>query len=492
MTSHQHDTGLMWFRRDLRTADNAALYHALKSCRKVYCVFVFDKEILDHLPAKDRRVEFIHDSVTELSAKLQKLSSHGKAQLIVRHAWANTEIPQLAQALKVNAVFANHDYEPQAIARDEKVRLALAAQGQTFHTFKDHVIFEKQEVLTLGAKPFSVFSPYKNAWFKKLDAYQLKAYPSEAYAESLAPIDATHAPNAQQIPSLEDMGFESTGWEDLKLGSGETGGQAMFDAFTGRMQHYDETRNYPAVKGPSYLGVHFRFGTVAIRSLARIAFERQQRGDTGASTWLNELVWRDFYFQILANNPHAATRSFKPEYDRIQWETGQHAQDLFAAWCEGRTGFPIVDAAMAQINQSGYMHNRLRMIVASFLTKDLGLDWRWGERYFAEKLNDFDLAANNGGWQWASSSGCDAQPYFRIFNPKSQSEKFDSQGKFIRRYIPALAELPDKDIHAPELAKPLVLQAAKVHIGKNYPYPVVQHDQARLKTLERYAVVKKS
>jgi deoxyribodipyrimidine photo-lyase len=265
----------------------------------------------------------------------------------------------------------------------------------------------------------------------------------------------------------------------------------LFEDFFERMDDYGDTRDFPAVKGPSYLGVHLRFGTVSVRQLVRIALQRQAAGSTGAAVWLSELVWRDFYFAILSNFPHVAAGAFKPEYDAIQWLGGPVADALFAAWCKGQTGYPLVDAAMAQLNQTGYMHNRLRMVAGSFLVKDLGLDWRWGERYFAEKLNDFDLSANNGGWQWVASSGCDAQPYFRIFNPVSQSEKFDPQGKFIRRYLPQLAKLPDKSIHAPWLAKPLELQAAGITLGTDYPQPVVKHDEARTATLTRYAVVKK-
>jgi deoxyribodipyrimidine photo-lyase len=262
--------------------------------------------------------------------------------------------------------------------------------------------------------------------------------------------------------------------------------------FWPRIDHYDHARNFPAVKGPSYLSVHLRFGTVSIRQLAREALALTQAGNHGASIWLSELIWRDFYAQIMANFAHAMTKSFKPDYDAIKWEHGPHAHKLFDAWCQGRTGYPLVDAAMAQINQTGYMHNRLRMVVASFLVKDLGIDWRWGERYFAEHLNDFDLSANNGGWQWASSTGCDAQPYFRIFNPVSQSEKFDPEGKFIRRYLPQLAALPNAALHAPWAAKPMELAAADFKLGKDYPAPIVMHDEARAKTLLRYAVVKKT
>jgi deoxyribodipyrimidine photo-lyase len=493
-----YDTGLMWFRRDLRADDNAALFHALKICKKVYCIFVFDKEILDALPRVDRRIEFIRESLVDLHQQLTQLRScipspnrtpNTDTVLMVRHAWASQEIPLIAQSLQAQAVFANHDYEPQAIARDTAVREALAGRGAAMHTFKDHVIFERDELLTQSHKPYGVFTPYKNAWLKKLNAYFLKSYPCDLYAASLS---AAPKGFAQGVPSLGAIGFEETNLSNLKIPTGSCGGDTLFTEFFERMDSYHETRDFPAIKGPSYLGVHLRFGTVSIRKLCATAHQRVIAGSKGAQVWLSELIWRDFYAQILANFPRVAQGSFKPEYDAIAWEQGEHAKALFAAWCEGRTGYPIVDAAMLQINQTGYMHNRLRMVVASFLTKDLGLDWRWGERYFAEHLNDFDLSANNGGWQWASSSGCDAQPYFRIFNPCRQSERFDAQGKFIRRYLPHLAKLPDAALHAPWDAKPLELQSAGVELGKNYPLPVVQHDAARIRTLARYAVVKKS
>ncbi len=484
--------GLVWLRRDLRTSDHAALYHALASCAQVHVVFVFDKAILDSLPRADRRVEFIRESLVELDAALRQLGDKPGCGLIVRHAWAADELPRLAQQLAVQAVFCNHDDEPQALARDTHVRGALAAAGIAFHTYKDHVIFERSEVLTLSETPFGVFTPYKNAWLKKMatraDGYYLKPYPVARYAKALA-----ERPAALQsgVPTLAQLGFEPSNLQQLKIPTGASGGEQLFAEFFERMDDYQRTRDFPAVKGPSYLSVHLRFGTVSIRRLAAAAYQRHLQGSAGASTWLGELIWRDFYHQILHHHPRVATQSFKPDYDRIAWDSGKPAKALFQAWCEGRTGYPLVDAAMAQINQTGYMHNRLRMVVASFLTKDLGLDWRWGEKYFAEKLNDFDLAANNGGWQWASSSGCDAQPYFRIFNPTSQSEKFDAEGKFIRRYLPQLAGLTNSAIHAPWLAKPLELQAAGVELGKNYPLPVVAHDEARAKTLLRYAVVKK-
>jgi deoxyribodipyrimidine photo-lyase len=481
--------GLVWFRRDLRIRDNAALAMAASSCARVFCVFVFDTNILRHLPAQDRRVEFIHDALLELHTELSALCKDGG--LIVLHADAAEAIPQLAAQLGVQAVFAARDYEPPAIERDTKVQQQLLADGRQLRLVKDHVIFEEREVLTQTGKPYGVFTPYHRAWLARLEATGAAAAhePHNPLTQVLVPIPATVS---KGVPPLESLGFEVTNLKTLGMRGGESAGQALLDDFVMRMDRYGEARNFPSVKGPSYLGVHLRFGTVSIRHLARLAQEHMRSGSEGAATWLAELGWRDFYFQILANFPHAATGAFKPEYDAIPWERGSQAQALYTAWCEGRTGYPIVDAAMAQLNQTGYMHNRLRMIAGSFLVKHLGLDWRWGERYFAAQLNDFDMAANNGGWQWVASSGCDAQPYFRIFNPVTQSERFDAQGKFIRRYLPQLAGLPDKSIHAPWTAKPLDLASAGVVLGKNYPTPIVEHAEARARTLARYGFLKKT
>lgn len=480
---------LVWFRRDLRSFDHAALHHALTLSGQVYCAFILDRSILDDLPKYDRRVEFILASLQELDTALRELGGG----LIVRHAHAETAIPQLAAELGIDAVFCNHDYEPQAIARDQAVATALAKAGRELRSYKDQVIFERDEVLSLAGKPFSVFTPYKNAWLKKLQTElapaKLPAYEIEALSAHFAPLP----PGTPTIPTLSELGFEKTNLSELQIPTGMQGGQDLLDDFTERMRNYDSTRDFPAVKGPSYLSVHLRFGTVSIRGLVRRALDtiRMGAGGSGAAVWLSELVWRDFYFMILYHHPHVRERAFKPDYDAIVWESGPHAEEIFQAWCDGRTGYPLVDAAMAQLNQTGYMHNRLRMVTASFLIKDLGIDWRWGERYFAEKLNDFDLAANNGGWQWASSSGCDAQPYFRIFNPLTQSEKFDPDGKFIRRYLPQLAKLSGKHIHAPWRVPAMELQMAGVTLGQNYPHPLLQHDEARARTLQRYAVVKK-
>ncbi|MEN9888886.1 MAG: hypothetical protein RL559_923 [Pseudomonadota bacterium] len=479
---------LVWLRRDLRVHDNAALYNALRHSRQVHVAFVFDTAILDALPRADRRVDFIRESLAELDTRLRELGG-AHCGLIVRHGRAEHEVPQLAQQLGALAVFASHDDEPYAQRRDGQVRGHLADHGIALHTCKDHVVFERQEVMTQSGTAFSVFTPYKNAWLRKVNDFYLKAYPVERHAQHLAP-----RPEAlrQPVPRLSDIDFEPTNLAELHIPTGESGAQSLLADFLHRIDAYGQRRDFPAVKGPSYLSVHLRFGTVSIRQLAREAHARMLAGSEGAAVWLSELIWRDFYAQVLANFAHVgAGESFKRDYDAIHWDHGPHGHKLFEAWCQGRTGYPLVDAAMRQLNQTGYMHNRLRMVVASFLCKDLGVDWRWGEQYFATHLNDFDLAANNGGWQWASSSGCDAQPYFRIFNPVSQSEKFDAEGKFIRRYVTELAGLSNKAIHAPWLAGELELQAAGVELGQNYPRPIVDHAQAREKTLERYAVVKK-
>ncbi len=484
-----YDATLFWFRRDLRVDDNAALYRALKAGGRVYCAFVFDTGILDALPSRqDRRVEFIRESVVELNAELENIGGG----LAVLHGRPEKLIPELAKKLGVDAVFANHDYEPMAVTRDAVVADALKASGIAFHGYKDQAIFEKDEVLTGAGKFFSVFTPYKNAWLRKLDSFYLQGYAVRKHARALKP-----ASGASGVPTLAELGFAPTNLHRLGIVPGARGAAALFDDFSARIAAYAEARDYPGIKGPSYLSVHLRFGTISIRTLAREAWHAWQghgpvKGGHGAETWLSELIWRDFYFHILHHNPHVVDRAFRPEYDALNWENGEHADSLFSAWCEARTGYPLVDAAMRQLNQTGYMHNRLRMVVASFLTKDLGLDWRRGEQYFAQHLNDFDLSANNGGWQWAASTGCDAQPYFRIFNPVTQSERFDPQGKFIRRYVPEIAGLGDRAIHAPWQAKPLELAAAGIRLGETYPEPVIDHAAAREKTLVRFKTARQS
>ena len=468
----KHEKALVWFRRDLRDHDHAALAAALGSARQVFCAFVFDTTILDALPSRhDRRVHFIRESLVELDAALRRRGGG----LIVRHGRADDEIPALARQLGVTAVFANRDYEPAAKARDARVAATLAEAGIDFHCGKDQAIFDGDEVLTQAGRPFTVFTPYKNAWLKRLTTAD---YAEWSCSGQLAGSDQAG------VPTLEDIGFAPTDLTALGIRPGMSGAQALWADFApARLERYASLRDFPAVRGVSYLSVHLRFGTVSIRQLVREALA------PAAGAWLNELIWRDFYFMILDRFPHVVDGAFKPEYDRIQWA---ERPDWLAAWREGRTGYPLVDAAMRQLAFSGWMHNRLRMVVASFLTKDLGIDWRHGERYFAEQLNDFDLSANNGGWQWAASSGCDAQPYFRIFNPVSQSEKFDPEGKFIRRYVPELARVPDKYLHAPWAMGRLEQEAIGVVIGRDYPAPLVDHATAREETLARYAVVKKA
>lgn len=477
-------SALVWLRRDLRCSDHAALYYALRRYQRVYCAFVFDTTILGALPSReDRRVEFIHASVLELHAQLRQLATRSGAAgggLIVRHGPAVQCIVQLAQTLGVQEVLVNRDYEPHAIARDQAATQALRAQGITFSDYKDQVLLDRDEVLTREGRPYSVFSPYKRAWLQGLNAFQLKSYPVDRHAHHLAPL-----PAGERLPSLSDLGFAPTNLQDLPLPTGMSGAQRLLRDFVPRMAAYHEARDYPGRKGVSYLSVHLRFGTVSIRQLAALAAQQANQGCVGAQTWLSELAWRDFYFMILWHHPQVATQSFKPEYDRVQWD---EAPELWQAWCEARTGYPLIDAAMRQLRQTGYMHNRLRMVVASFLTKDLGIDWRRGERFFARHLNDYDLAANNGGWQWAASTGCDAQPYFRIFNPITQSRRFDPDGQFIRRYLPELAQVPDAHIHFPAAMKPAMLAACGLRLGVDYPLPVIDHARARTRTLMRFSM----
>ena len=455
----EYDRALVWFRRDLRDFDHAALHHALNRARQVVCAFVFDREILDRLPNPvDRRVEFIHASVAELQ---QALVAKGGG-LVVRHGVAHEEIVRLAAGLGVDALFYNHDDDPAAQARDAAVEAALVSRQVAVHHYKDTVIFERDEVLTGAGTPFSVFTPYKNAWLKKLTASCLQGWPVENSSRLVA--------QSTPLPSLEDMGFAPANLRALRLPTGMSGGARLLDDFLDRIDRYAEARDFPAQKGPSYLSAHLRFGTVSIRQLAGAAW---QHGGRGAQTWLAELIWRDFYHQVLWHRPEVAHgHTFKAHYDALPWP---NPPGHFEAWCAARTGYPLVDAAMRQLNQTGYMHNRLRMVTASFLTKDLLVDWRLGEHYFADTLIDFDLAANSGGWQWAASVGCDAQPWFRIFNPVTQSEKFDPQGKFIRRHLPELAAVAERYIHAPWTMPAAEQSRCGVTIGRDYPAPIVDH-----------------
>ncbi len=469
MSASKGRRALVWFRRDLREDDHAALALALTHAHHVYCAFVFDREILDALPARmDRRVEFIHGSVLALDRALRERGGG----LIVRHAVARHAIPALAHELGVEEVYANRDYEPAAIARDAAVEAALAELGIAFVSCKDQVIFERDEIVSQAGTPFSVFTPYQRAWLRSLTPEHVAPHATGCGDGRLRCV-----PAPAEIPTLADLGFAEAGLAALGVRPGVAGARALLADFERRIDHYHETRDYPAVKGPSYLSVHLRFGTVSARSLAAFAYARSLMPDgEGAATWLSELIWREFYAQILWHHPMVVDHAFKPEYEDLPFPNDP---ERLAAWREGRTGYPIVDAGMRQLAATGYMHNRLRMITASFLVKDLLVDWRDGERHFANLLIDYDLASNNGGWQWAASTGCDAQPYFRVFNPVTQSRRFDPEGRFIRRYVPEIAALDSTEIHDPWNVPPAIQQARGVSIGRDYPPPIVDHAKAR-------------
>ena len=424
----------MWFRRDLRLHDNAALYHALKQDNPVLPIFIFDKNILDQLEDKaDRRVEFIHAAIIELQQKLIALGS----SMEVFYAHPQQAFTMLIEKYQVSKVFTNHDYEPYARDRDDEVKSLLKPHQVSFETYKDQVIFEKDEILKEDKSPYTVFTPYSRKWKEKLNGFYLSSYPTEKYFSNFFKQPAI------DIPTVEDMGFKKTGHP---FPSKELQQELV--------KKYGNTRDFPGLEnGTSRLGVHLRFGTVSIREVASMA-------NHSGEVYMSELIWREFYQTILWHFPSVGKgHAFKKEYEKIEWRNNE---DEFKKWCEGMTGYPIVDAGIRELNATGFMHNRVRMVVASFLTKHLLIDWRWGEAYFAQKLLDFDLASNNGGWQWAAGSGCDAAPYFRIFNPHLQTTKFDKDLNYIRKWVRELEEF-------------------------NYPKPIVAHDVARKRALEVYA-----
>jgi deoxyribodipyrimidine photo-lyase len=421
-------TALFWFRRDLRIDDNAGLFHALRSSHKVLPIFIFDTVILDQLDdKKDRRVQFIFES---LELVKRELEDAGSSLLIL---YGNPV--EIFQHLTPAAVYTNHDYEPYAKKRDAQIRTTLASKGVQFTSFKDQVIFEKDEIVKDDKTPYTVYTPYSRKWKTKLNEFYLKSYPTKKYLANLKKVSPIAA------PSLEAIGFEN----DRITFPPRVVKKSIIDK-------YHQFRDFPAVDGTTHLGVHLRFGTVSIRKLARLALSENE-------TWLNELIWREFFQMILWHFPHVEKRCFKPAYDHIEW---RNDEKLFEAWCEGRTGYPIVDAGMREMNATGFMHNRVRMITASFLTKHLLIDWRWGEAYFAKKLLDYELASNNGNWQWAASCGCDAAPYFRVFNPELQAKKFDADMSYIRKWVPEVGT-------------------------HEYPSPIVDHETARGLALEIYA-----
>lgn len=428
----KEEIAIFWFRRDLRLDDNAGLFRALKSGLKVLPLFIFDKNILDKLEEKkDRRVDFIHQAVFSIKKQLNMLDS----DLLVKYGLPNEIWESLLGEFSIKKVFCNHDYEKYATDRDLVISNLCEENHVEFYSFKDQCVFEKSEVLSATGTPYTVFTPYMRKWKEKMNDFYKKSYSNEKYFNKFLKIENSN------IPSLKDIGFVKT--------------EILFSKPTlskSILTGYKEKRDFPGINATSRLSIHLRFGTISIRKCVQYA-------EMFSETWLNELIWRDFYMNILANFPQINARlAFKKAYDKIPW---RNSEVEFKAWCEGKTGYWLVDAGMRELNNTGFMHNRVRMVVASFLCKHLLIDWRWGEAYFAQKLNDFDFSANNGGWQWASSSGCDAAPYFRIFNPESQTLKFDKELTYIKKWVPE-------------------------YLSSSYPKPIVDHKMARERALKVY------
>jgi deoxyribodipyrimidine photo-lyase len=422
---------LFWFRRDLRLVDNTGLYHALAENQNVLPLFIFDTDILDKLSDKaDRRVSFIHKALGNLQLQLINAGS----TLLVRIGNPPEVFKQLTDDYNIKALYANHDYEPEAISRDQKIADFLKSKGIPFYTFKDQVIFEKSEIVKGDGSPYTVFTPYSKIWKLKLKAGDYRHWESEKMLIHL------FKTSPLPVPGIEETGFIPVATPD-----------PMPVIHEEIIRNYDLTRNLPFMEGTSNLSVHLRFGTVSIRRLVKIALELNEQ-------WLNELIWREFFMMILYHFPYVVHHSFREKYDFIEWRNNE---EEFARWCRGDTGYPMVDAGMREMNETGLMHNRVRMVVASFLTKHLLIDWRWGEAWFAEKLLDFELSSNNGNWQWAAGTGCDAAPYFRIFNPWQQTERFDPQLIYTRRWVKNLGQA-------------------------NYPAPMVDHKLARERALKAY------
>lgn len=422
---------VFWFRRDLRLNDNTGLFHALKSGLPVLPVFIFDKNILGKLNSKnDARVSFIYQELKRLNTQIENLGCSMK----VMHLLPHEAFRQLAEEYEVAAVFANRDYEPYAIQRDKEVEMFLKQKGAEFYLFKDHVIFDHNGVTKDDGTPYTVFTPYSKKWKQNLENTELQAYPSEKYFSGFLKTESF------RFPELSEIGFSESFLQIPEINVSEK-----------IISEYAATRDIPALNATSKLGVHLRFGTVSIREITQVALQLSE-------VFLNELIWRNFFIDILWHFPHVENRPFKPKYDFIRWRNNEKEFDL---WCRGETGYPFVDAGMRELNETGFMHNRVRMVTASFLTKHLLIDWRWGEAYFAEKLLDFELASNNGNWQWAAGCGCDAAPYFRIFNPAEQQRKFDPETKYILKWVP--------------------------EYGTNhYPKPVVDHTFARERALRTF------
>lgn len=430
-----------WFRRDLRLQDNKGLHFALQSGYPVKCLFIFDKNILEHLSKEDRRVNFIHQQLTLIKTTLQEKGS----ELHIFHETPVVLWKALSEDPNLKGVFTNRDYEPYAIDRDGKIQEILSKKEIEFHTFKDHLIFEKQEILTQQDSPYKVYTPYNRAWKEKLSVDT--DHPEKN--KHLTAYDITLDNNLLQMEQQAEMPtLESLGFSPVDIPSVPT------DLKNIQVDHYDQVRDIPAKEGTSKLGTALRFGTISIRQAVQMAIKTNE-------TFWNELIWREFFSQILYNFPHVADEPFHKKYEAIEW---RNHEEEFERWCEGKTGYPIVDAGMRELNTTGFMHNRVRMITASFLVKDLLIDWRWGEAFFAEKLMDYELASNNGNWQWAAGCGTDAAPYFRIFNPISQQKKFDPDFTYIRKWVDEWGT-------------------------DSYPDIIVDHKEARERCLEAYKKV---
>lgn len=431
MNVNRKTINICWLRRDLRLEDNAALYHALKGENPVLLLFIFDKNILEKLENKfDPRVDFIHQQLEKTHEKLIEKGS----SLLVKFDTPAQAWQEVIAEFDVKTVYTNHDYEPYAKKRDHEISTFLAQNNIAFRSYKDQVIFEKSEVQKADGTPYTVFTPYYKQWQQKLNEFYLKSYPTEKYFKNL------FSNKSFPFPSLNEIGFSAS---DTKFPS---------TSFQDKLDGYEKDRDYPAKNATTHLGLHLRFGTVSIRKVAKEAIAQK------ADKWLSELAWREFYMMILWHFPHTVNSAFKFAYDQIKWRNNEQE---FALWCNGETGYPIVDAGMKELNNTGFMHNRVRMVVASFLCKHLLIDWRWGEAYFAEKLLDYEQASNVGGWQWACGSGNDAAPYFRVFNPELQLKKFDPKMEYVFKW-------------APEYKKALL------------PVPIVEHDFARKRVLEIY------
>ena len=419
---------IFWFRRDLRLEDNAALYHALKGEHPVLPLFIFDQNILDKLAVDDARITFIYETIEDLKIVLQKQGS----DVLIKYGKPESVWPEILKDYEVAAVYTNHDYEPYARERDDNMAEFLRSEKIEFRTFKDQVILEKGEILKADKTPYTVFTPFFKQWQAKLNDFYLKAYPTKKYFKNFLKIK--HLP----LPPLKEMGFEVSKLEFPKI------------SYKDKLDSYAKERDFPALPGTTRIGLHLRFGTISIRKVAKDAI------DAKSNVWLSELAWREFYMMILWHFPYAAFDSFKKQYDKIKWRNDEKE---FKAWCEGNTGYPLVDAGMRQLNEIGWMHNRVRMVTASFLSKHLLIDWRWGEAYFASKLLDYEMASNVGGWQWAAGSGNDAAPYFRVFNPELQTKRFDPKFEYIKKWVPEFDT-------------------------KKYAQPIVEHKFARERVLK--------